>query len=421
MSFGDALEQTALSVAIDNSGNVIAAGTVKGTVDFGGGPITTPPEGSYFVTKRNSAGEHLWTKLFGDPLYSSTKIAIDPSGNVFISCVSSQGTDFGGGPLNGADDFDIYVAKLDPTGNHVWSKTFGSIGPDTSDGIRITPKGTLLLAGNFSGSITFGGGEFTNNDNFTDFYLAEFNTGGDHVWSKSYQGSASLPPFDMELDSLGNIIIGGGFFGKEVNFGGDPLAGVSGMEIFLAKFDATGNHIWSKRFGGTASQSINDLVIDAADNIYIVGQFSASFDLGGSTLPYQGGSDAFVARLGPAGNHLWSKPFGDSLNQLAQSVATDSSGKVIVGGTMTGIADFGGGPLTAKDQDIFLVTLTSSGDHVWSRRFGETDAQIISDIATDGSGNLAVIGQFQGSIDFGGTQLTTAGSTDVFIAKLAYP
>jgi outer membrane protein assembly factor BamB len=288
--------------------------------------------------------------------------------------------------------------------------------------MRVTLKDTIIVAGEFFDSINFGGGALSNNDNFGDIFVAELTAAdGKHVWSKNYQCTASLPPFVMNISSSGEVFLGGGFFGKEVNFGGGPLAGVDKMDIFLAKLDATGNHIWSKRFGDAGSQSINDLVVGVAGDLSLVGQFDASFDLGGSTLPYQGGIDAFVARLDSAGNHLWSKPFGDSMHQSARNVATDNLGKVIVGGVMTGMVDFGGGLLTATTQDIFLAAFTSSGNHVWSRRFGESDAQTPSDISTDGFGNLIIAGQFQGSIDFGGAQLTTAGSTDICVAKLAYP
>ena len=419
--FGDADKQEALSVTIDKSGNVILAGTVHGTVDFGGGPITSPPEGSYFVTKRNSAGKHLWTKLFGNPLSAKVRVGVDSSGNIFISCTSSPGTDFGGGPLSGIDNSDIYIARLDPDGNHVWSKAFWSNGYDGVDSIQFTSQGTLLLAGEFGGVVTFGGSILNNTDNFVDLFLAEFDTDGGHIWSKSYQCSASFPPVSMAIDSSGNIILGGGFFGKEVNFGGGPLTGAGGMDIFLAKLDPSGKHIWSKRFGDVELQVVNGIATGMNDDIFLAGQFRASFDLGGSTLPYQGGSDAFVARLGSSGNHLWSKAFGDSADQSAQRISTDDSGKVIFGGSMIGSADFGGGSLTADDEDVFLATLTVDGSHVWSRRYSGPDVQLVKSIAVDKVGNLVVAGDFQGSISFGGDQLTTAGSLDVFIAKLAYP
>ena len=421
MSFGDALEQTALSTAIDQAGNVIVAGAMKGTVDFGGGPITSPPNGAYFITKMDATGKYLWTKVFGESIDSSLSVTADSTGKIFVACTSSTKINFGGGLKNNIDPPDVFIAKLNEDGDHVWSNVFGGTAYDRVSSIKVTSKDNIIIAGEFYSSINFGGSPLSNSDNFGDIFLAELTGNGDFVWSKNYQGSASLPPVLMDISSSGEIIVGGGFFGKEVNFGGGPLMGAGGMDIFLAKLDSSGNHIWSNRFGGVGNQSLQDLVIGVAGDVSLVGHFDASFDLGGSTLPYQGGTDAFIASLSSAGNHLWSKPFGDSMNQSARNVATDSWGKVIVGGTMTGMADFGGGLLTAKDEDVFLVALTASGDHVWSRRFGESNAQGPSDIATDGSGNLAVIGQFQGSINFGGTQLTTAGSTDVFVAKLAYP
>ncbi|HLM76055.1 MAG TPA: hypothetical protein VK459_25290, partial [Polyangiaceae bacterium] len=217
MSFGDALEQTALSIAIDNSGNVIIAGTIEGTVDFGGGPLTTTPNGSYFITKRDPTGKHLWSKLFGEPTgIPSVHVATDSKGNVLIGCTSLTTIDFGGGSLGSVGGTDMYAAKVDGDGNHLWSKMFGSVGPDRLNNLMASPSDTVLVSGEFFGDISFGGPTLKNSDNFVDIFVTELTSVGAHIWSKSYQCSASLSPFKMARDSAGNILLAGSFFGKEV-------------------------------------------------------------------------------------------------------------------------------------------------------------------------------------------------------------
>jgi hypothetical protein len=88
---------------------------------------------------------------------------------------------------------------------------------------------------------------------------------------------------------------------------------------------------------------------------------------------------------------------------------------------MSGTTDFGGGPLVANDEDVFLVAFAPDGAHVWSRRFDGLDAQDLSSIATDDAGNVVAVGNLKGFIHFGGDPLVSAGLTDIYAAKLAYP
>ncbi|NUQ75039.1 MAG: hypothetical protein HUU21_15925 [Polyangiaceae bacterium] len=408
-------------MAIDKAGNVIVAGAMKGTVDFGGGPITSPPNGAYFVTKMDAGGKHLWTKLFGESTDQSISVNTDADGNVLIACSSSAKIDFGGGFLYGAGSSDVFIAKLSNDGDHLWSNVFGDAGYDRVSSIGVSSQNTIVIAGDFSGTITFGAETLTNNDNFTDIFTAGLTSNGSIAWAKNYSCTASLGAVRMALRTDDTIILGGVFFGKEVSFGGGALPSAGGTEIYVAALDPMGKHIWSKRFGGPDTQALLGLAVDPLGNVLLGGHFNAPFDLGGTTLPFMGGSDAFVAKLGTSGEHLWSKRFGDAAVQSTMVIAADAIGNVLIGGTMSGTVDFGGGPLTANDQDISLVALRPDGAHAWSRRYGGSDTQEINAAVVDNTGNVLIAGNLKGYLNFGGAPLTSAGLTDIFIAKLAYP
>ncbi|UCF06867.1 MAG: hypothetical protein JSV33_07555, partial [bacterium] len=118
------------------------------------------------------------------------------------------------------------------------------------------------------------------------------------------------------------------------------------------------------------------------------------------------------------GNHLWSKRFGDTSQQQGHSVACDGSGNVVVTGHFVGSVDFGGRALmSAGGADIFLARFDADGTHLWSKRYGDASTQVGYGVACDGSGNVVVTGNFEGNVNFGGGPLTSAGGWDIFLAQ----
>src|SRR5262249_17807764 len=133
-------------------------------------------------------------------------------------------------------------------------------------------------------------------------------------------------------------------------------------------------------------------------------------------------SASYLVIVNVSGQHLWSKGFGgptlsDSVGVTA--VATDASGNIVITGSLQGSADFGGGVLTSSGHynDVFIAKYSSSGAHLWSKRFGSTGEDVGYGIAVDSSGNVLVTGYFQGTVDFGGGGLVSAGGADAFLAK----
>ncbi len=181
------------------------------------------------------------------------------------------------------------------------------------------------------------------------------------------------------------------------------------------------NHLWSQRFGGTGFDTGAEIAVDGAGNVLVTGQFSGTVDFGGGPLTNAGSRDIFLAKYDAAGAHLWSQRFGDTDFDSGAAIAVDEAGNVLVTGSFEGTVDFGGGALTsAGSREIFLAKYDAAGAHLFSQRFGDTDFDSGAAIAVDGAGNVLVTGSFEGTVDFGGGALTSAGS-DIFLAKYALP
>jgi hypothetical protein len=131
------------------------------------------------------------------------------------------------------------------------------------------------------------------------------------------------------------------------------------------------------------------------------------------------GSDAFVVKLSPGGVPLWARHFAGSQYTQGMSCAFDTAGNALVSGLFAGTIFFGSEKLVGAGEDeIFVLKLDASGNHVWSKRFGSTGFDQGASIAVDASGNIFLTGMFSGTVNFGGADLTASGGAALYIAKL---
>ncbi len=241
--------------------------------------------------------------------------------------------------------------------------------------------------------------------------------GGDHLWSKRFGGTGTEWANDVAVDASGNVVVVGRARG-DLDFGGGPLPAVGQDDIFIAKLDPTGNHLWSKRFGNNSPQEALAVATDPLGNVFVGGRFTGTLNFGGAALTAPS-DDMFLIKFDPAGNHLWSKKFGNIGADYASEIVADSNGNVVVSGAFDYGVNFGGGTLTGLGA-MFIAKFAPDGSHIWSKAFDGTGFQGASGLAVDASGNVAVGGFFQGTLDLGGGPLQAAGGAlddDAFLAK----
>ena len=421
-NFGGTQGDVGYSVATDLSGNVLATGYFQGTADFGGGPLTSAGREDIFLAKFAADGSHVWSKHFGDTLQDSGfSVAVDASGNVFVTGEFMGTVDFGGGPLTSAGSHDIFLAKFAPNGSHLWSKRFGNTTDDVGAKLAVDASGNVVVTGVFSGTVDFGGGPLTSQAQF-DLFLAKFAPDGTHLWSKRF-GSPSnnnegVVAVAVAVDASRNVLLTGHFQGT-VDFGGGALTSVGPGDVFVAKYASDGSHLWSKHFGGTSFDTGYGASVDGSGNVLVTGYFNGTVDFGGGLLTSAGASDIFVAKFTADGSHLWSNRFGDTSEDRGYSVATDASNNVLFTGFFNGTVDFGGGLLTSAGfEDIYIAKFAADGSYLWAKRFGSTGSDLGFGVVADSSGNVFTIGVFNGTVDFGGGPLTSAGSADIFVLRL---
>ncbi len=412
-------------VAIDGAANVLFAGVLKGTADFGGGLMTGPGR---FLVKFDELGTHQWSTVFANEVtfYGPNPIAADTDGNVFLPGTFSDTIDLGGGPLTSAGGEHLFLAKFDPAGAHAWSKAFECTALNRQSGCAVDASGNIVITGWFEESIDFGGGPLFS-AGAQDIYLAKFGPDGTHLWSKSFPGVATDRPGTVDVDPAGNIFTCGTHSGP-LDLGGGELTW-SGTDVYIAKYDSSGNHLWSATYG-TQSPLIGVAIgADADGNVFVGGGFSTPVDFGGGVLGNSGSTDVFLVKFDPSGAHVWSNRFGDGEFQICKSLAVDEDGSVTIFGEFTGTVSFGGELLTGVSghMDLFLAKFGPAGTHRWSARFGDEGSQSIfgdqfAYDVVDRLGAVVIVGQSNRTIDFGGGVLGGIGEIgNAYVASFGEP
>src|SRR5262249_19679141 len=150
---------------------------------------------------------------------------------------------------------------------------------------------------------------------------------------------------NLAVDGTGNTLLTGTLYGT-VSFGGAPLTGAGLDDIYLAKLDPSGTHLWSKQLGGPGDQDVSSIATDKTGRILLAGGFDGSFTFSGSTITSAGSKDVFVAAINPDGSFGWLNHYGDSTLQRAFGVSADSQGNVLLTGGFLGTLTFGNNTLT---------------------------------------------------------------------------
>ncbi|HZF47198.1 MAG TPA: hypothetical protein VE093_01035 [Polyangiaceae bacterium] len=412
---------TTFDVATDAAGNIYAVGIFSGVVDFGGGPVTSAGMSEdIFVLKLDKTGAFGWLKSFGDAEYQfGTSLAVDPAGDVLLTGYFTGSVDFGGGALASAGNEDVFVAKLDPTGAHVWSKRFGDASDQNALSVAADSAGNVIVTGYFNGAVDFGGGALTS-AGLGDIFLVKLNAAGAHQWSKGYGDGMQQFGVGVAVDPADNILLVGSFSGS-VDLGSGPLTSVGSEDVLVAKLDSAGGYVWASRHGDSDEQNGVGVASDSQGNVLVTGHFKGQIAFGMGPLLSAGAAaeDLYIAKLTAGGAHVWSKDFGDpAAQQFGQALAVDGEDNIVLTGYFSGSVQFGAGSVTSNDgRDIFAVKFNPAGGHLWNKRFGGLGNQFGQSVAVDALGNVVLGGYVSGTVDFGGGPVTVASDT-AYVVKL---
>jgi hypothetical protein len=413
---GDASGQHAWGLAVDAAGDVLVTGDFTGKMDLGGCPLVKLGGSGLFVAKLNPSGACLWAKSAGDMgSQYGLAVAIDVDGSILVSGDFTDAMDLSGCPLSKLGGSGLFVAKLDPSsGSCLWSKTAGNA---HGSSVAVDGLGNVVLTGSFYDTMDLDGCPPLSPAGGLDLFVAKLDPSGVCLWSER-AGDADIQSGEgVAIDSEANIVVTGNFTG-EMDLGECKLLNTGTAGMFVAKLNPSGTCLWSEAGSDASGSSGKGVAIDGAGNVLLTGDFVETMNVGGCMLSKMGGSGFFVAKLDPSGGCQWSKSTGDAGAQAGKGVAVDAFDNVLVTGSFLGSLNFGGGSMvSAGDQDVFLVKLGADGSYLWGQRGGGPSSDAAKGLAADSTGNVLLIGDFNGTVDFGTGPLMSAGGADIFIAK----
>lgn len=294
-----------------------------------------------------------------------------------------------------------------------WAVSGGGPGSDDADGVGTDARGRIVISGGFDGAGARG----------TDVFATGYTKRGRVRWTRRYGGTGADQAFDNDVDRRGDAAITGSF-NATVDFGGPVLVSRGANlprygDAFLLKLGPGGRTKWIRQIGGAGSDGGDEVGIGPHRNVYVIGDANGPVTFTSSvTLPPTGGRDAWAARYRPDGTLVWARSLGGAGEQQSHGISADPDGKALVTGEFQGAAQFGAHRLDSAGvpSDVFIAKLDRQGRVRWAQRFGDGDREIGRGIDADSRGNVYFSGEFAGTIQLGGTTLTSVGGNDSFLA-----
>lgn len=231
-------------------------------------------------------------------------------------------------------------------------------------------------------------------------------------FAKSVGASSITTSRDMFRDAAGNIYTVGDFW-NTIDF--DPSAGVAnltslgGYDIFITKYDANGDYVWAKSFGGTRYNFGYGITVDDSGNVYTTGWYDGTVDFdpgaGIFNLSANNGSgyyDVFISKLDANGDFVWAKSMGGSGSDEGMGIDLDALGNIYITGSYAYTVDFdpnaGVSNLTSPDFDaIFIAKYDNNGNIIWAKSIDGTHNQEAYNLAIDATGNVYTTGRLYGT------------------------
>lgn len=299
----------------------------------------------------------------------------------------------------------------------------------------VDAAGNVLIAGTFSGKVTFGattltsaGGEY---EFGADVFVAKLNRQGAYVWAVRAGGSDYEKLEDLTVAKDGTVYVVGKSSSLTATFGNTKLLNTGTGDVFVAKLDSAGVWQWAARAGSNTIAGSNPTIsgqgiaVDSKGNTYVTGWYKGQHAFGDTAVTGGAKATLFVAKLNPAGSWLWAT-CSSSCSSSGSRLATDENDDVYVAGSFKGPMTLGAITLANSSEnnrlDLFVAKLNPAGNWQWGVSAGGSKGpygSLCEALAVDHSGGIVTTGRFVGpTATFGSTTLLNRGGADAFVAKL---
>ncbi len=311
-----------------------------------------------------------------------------------------------------------------------WAKREGLWAYDYGYGITTDNMGNVYVAGKYEQDANFSGTILPcpPPDCNHDIWVAQYSSTGTLNWIRTAGGQSGDYAWDIACDNS-FLYVAGEIEGvnETIYFPGSPitLTCQASNDIFVAKYDLTGNLLWARRAGDDYYDKALGVTYDNSGNVYICGLYNTKAVFGGTTtINSVGQSDIFIAKYDASGTFLWVMSAGSTGRDEAKSIKCDAAGNIYVSGMYSQGCVFPGEPaLTTYNNtnwyDSFLTKISPDGVVQWVKTSGGDFDDVAWGVTLDNAGKIYIAGEYNGYASFNPSStiaLTTSGMADVFVA-----
>jgi gliding motility-associated-like protein len=431
-------------------------------------------------TQAQQRATYEWATAGGGSAFDTARlVAADAAGNVYMSGLFAETAYFGSQKIISQGGYDIYLAKYDAQGHLLWVRQAGGPGWDGVFDMTVDATGNAVVTGNFAGSggptgslatMTFDTLTLTGGSRQNELYVARYDAQGNVLWARQTVGQSESAGEQVALDGSGNCYLGGTYSGPTRFSQLTTTTGSGPFQHFLAKYDRLGQLIWLKTGIGdyAAGIAFNTFRVAVTPNneVYLLGQFRSSITLGSITLTSSSVKGSYyVAKVDDQGSFLWARQDALTLQENCKDFAVAPNGNLLFACEFTDATTHSSQQFSSRGgPDVLILCFSAQGDFLWGKQEGTSNPGQVTDqigsLAFDGQSNIyttltlnfspqvvsysstaiqrwsyasplpildlatvapdtvVLIGQLSGSVVFGSTRLTSAGSSDAYLAKL---
>lgn len=379
----------------DATGSVYVTGRFTGQLRLGTTRLVSRGRSDLFVAKLSAGGQWTWAVAAGSAeTDQATDLALDATGNLLVTGSFEGKATFGNQEVVSHGGQDVFVAALTPQGKWQGVLTAGGPNQDEAFALTIDRDNNVLLGGRFQGDAVFGDHQLHAAAGGSDAFVVRLGPNGKWAWAKQVGATEQGAIRRIAVDKQGDIIVTG-YVGGTGQFGAHPLTSQGTHNAFVAKLSNAGNWQWASGGFSESTTYSNALVVDEQNRIFVTGSYSGQATFGRHQLASQGGDDAYVARLSPAGAWDWVSNVQGSALETGYDLAINAAGVLHMVGTSSPMTGGLLGPLPNQGGlDIFLARLTDEGQWLNMEALGSSGRDEGSALALAPNGAVLVGGTF---------------------------
>lgn len=384
--FGSSGNDEAMGLWTDPVGGLHVVGYTTGATT--GNPSAGGTD--MFIRKFTAAGGDEWSRQPGTSGEDYGFAVTGDSAGIYVAGWSD-------GAMHGQTNLglrDVVLIRYDPNGTHLWTRQHGSTQTDV-----VFAATSDASANAFLGGYTYGDLDGYTNQGPVDILTLKYDSTGNRLWTRML-GTAQLDgAFGTDFDGGASVYVTGGSRG---NLDGNLNTLLEVNDYFLTKYDLAGNKSWTRLAGTNAHDFALAVVSDVNGNPYVTGTTSGSLD-GQTHAAGDSNSDVFVVKYDSSGNRIWTVLIGSAGNDAPKAMLVEPSGGVWVTGWTEGTMP-GNAKSAPAALDSFFARLSSDGQLTLLKQIGNGDIVVTTGIARDLYGRVWIAGYLRGSM-FGAASL----------------